>query len=36
MSVTCQTIIDWMEQLAPKKLAEEWDNVGLLCSLRSM
>ena len=30
MSVTCQTIIDWMEQLAPKRLAEEWDNVGLL------
>ena len=30
MSVTCQTIIDQMEQLAPKKLAEEWDNVGLL------
>lgn len=30
MSLTCQTIIDWIEQLAPKHLAEEWDNVGLL------
>lgn len=30
MSVTCQTIIDWIEQLAPRRLAEEWDNVGLL------
>ena len=30
MSVTCQTIIDQIEQLAPRKLAEEWDNVGLL------
>lgn len=30
MSLTCQTIIDWLEQLAPRRLAEEWDNVGLL------
>ena len=25
-----KTIIDYMEQFAPKELAEEWDNVGLL------
>lgn len=30
MSVKCQVIIDVMEQLAPKYLAEKWDNVGLL------
>ena len=29
MSVKCQTIISIMEKLAPKNLAEEWDNVGL-------
>ena len=29
MSVKCQNIIDILEQLAPKYLAEEWDNVGL-------
>lgn len=27
--VKAQTIITMMERLAPKKLAEEWDNVGL-------
>lgn len=30
MSVHGQTVLQWMEQLAPKHLAEEWDNVGLL------
>jgi dinuclear metal center YbgI/SA1388 family protein len=30
MSVHGQTIIQWIEQLAPKHLAEDWDNVGLL------
>lgn len=30
MSVKCQVIIDAMEKLAPKTLAEDWDNVGLL------
>ncbi len=30
MSVTCLDIIHIMEQLAPKKLAESWDNVGLI------
>lgn len=30
MSVKCQVIIDAMENLAPKYLAESWDNVGLL------
>ncbi|MCR1897879.1 Nif3-like dinuclear metal center hexameric protein [Irregularibacter muris] len=29
MAVKCQTIIEVMEQLAPKSLAEQWDNVGL-------
>lgn len=29
MSVKCQQIINWIENLAPKKLAESWDNVGL-------
>ena len=26
----CQRIMDMLEALAPKKLAEEWDNPGLL------
>ena len=26
----CQTIMDAMERIAPKKFAEEWDNPGLL------
>ena len=30
MSVKCQVIIDAMERLAPRYLAESWDNVGLL------
>jgi len=30
MSVKCQVIMDAMERLAPKYLAESWDNVGLL------
>jgi dinuclear metal center YbgI/SA1388 family protein len=30
MSVRCQVIIDAMDKLAPKHLAEDWDNVGLL------
>lgn len=30
MSVKCQVIIEAMERLAPKNLAENWDNVGLL------
>ncbi|MDA8233667.1 MAG: Nif3-like dinuclear metal center hexameric protein [Clostridia bacterium] len=29
MAVKCQTIINIVEQLAPRYLAEEWDNVGL-------
>lgn len=29
MSIKCQTIMDKLEQLAPKRLAEKWDNVGL-------
>ncbi len=29
MPVKCQTIINLIEQFAPKKLAEDWDNVGL-------
>jgi len=30
MPVTCRTIIDAIDQLAPRHLAESWDNVGLL------
>lgn len=30
MSVKCQVIMDAMERLAPRYLAEKWDNVGLL------
>lgn len=29
MSVKCQVIIDALERLAPRRLAEEWDSVGL-------
>jgi len=29
MPVKCQTIINLIEQMAPRYLAEEWDNVGL-------
>ena len=28
--VKCQDIIDYIEELAPVELAEEWDNIGLL------
>ncbi len=30
MSVACQVIMEAMEKLAPRHLAEKWDNVGLL------
>jgi dinuclear metal center YbgI/SA1388 family protein len=30
MSVKCRTIIDAIDKLAPRHLAESWDNVGLL------
>lgn len=30
MSVKCQVVMDALEKLAPKHLAENWDNVGLL------
>lgn len=30
MSVKCQVIMDAMERIAPRHLAESWDNVGLL------
>lgn len=30
MPIKCQVIMDAMERLAPKCLAENWDNVGLL------
>ena len=30
MAVKCRTIMDAMERLAPRRLAENWDNVGLL------
>lgn len=29
MAIKCQTIINFLEQCAPARLAEEWDNVGL-------
>jgi dinuclear metal center YbgI/SA1388 family protein len=29
MPVKCQTIINFIEQLVPRRLAEDWDNVGL-------
>lgn len=29
MAVSCQTIINLIEKYAPKKRAEEWDNIGL-------
>ncbi|MFZ5352175.1 MAG: Nif3-like dinuclear metal center hexameric protein [Bacillota bacterium] len=28
--VKCQTVVNILEELAPKRLAESWDNVGLL------
>jgi len=30
MSVKCQVIMEALDRLAPRSLAEEWDNVGLL------
>lgn len=30
MSVKCQVVLDALERLAPKRLAEEWDHVGLM------
>lgn len=30
MSVKCQVILDAMERIAPRAMAEEWDNPGLL------
>lgn len=30
MSVKCQVIIEAMDKMAPRSLAEDWDNVGLL------
>ena len=36
MSVKCQQIIQFIEELAPKKLAEDWDNVGLMIGSPSM
>lgn len=30
MSLTLQVIMGWLEELAPRAVAEEWDNVGLL------
>ena len=28
--VKCQMVMDAMERIAPRRLAEEWDNPGLL------
>ena len=28
--IKCRDVMDVMERIAPKKLAEEWDNPGLL------
>ena len=28
--IPLQTLMDWLRQLAPLELAEDWDNVGLL------
>lgn len=30
MGLKCQVIASIMDKLAPRKFAEEWDNVGLL------
>ena len=30
MSVKCQVVMEALDQLAPRSLAEHWDNVGLL------
>ncbi|MDD2401424.1 MAG: Nif3-like dinuclear metal center hexameric protein [Clostridia bacterium] len=29
MAVSCQTVVTLIEKYAPKKIAEEWDNIGL-------
>lgn len=30
MSIVCRNIADFMKEVAPEQLAEDWDNVGLL------
>ena len=32
--ITCGDVNDFIEQLAPRELAEEWDNIGLLIGSR--
>lgn len=29
MAVSCQTIVSLIEKLAPRRIAEDWDNIGL-------
>ena len=29
--MTCQEIMEQLEELSPRHYAEDWDNVGLLC-----
>lgn len=29
MSVSCQTVVSIIEKLAPRRIAEDWDNIGL-------
>lgn len=36
MPVKCQTIINYLDQLAPRNLAEQWDNVGLQIGDRTL
>ena len=36
VSVKCQQIIQFIEELAPRKLAESWDNVGLMIGSPNM
>ncbi|RBP68891.1 dinuclear metal center YbgI/SA1388 family protein [Alkalibaculum bacchi] len=36
MSIKCQQIIQFIEELAPRKLAESWDNVGLMIGSPNM
>lgn len=36
MSVKCQQIIQFIEELAPRRLAESWDNVGLMVGSPNM
>lgn len=35
MSLKCQTIAGMMDKLAPRKLAQDWDNVGLIIGNQS-